>query len=136
MVSQKVLWRPFRVQQFVYVLCVCTPTLLGILDMLLWILDMHTLTRTLIFSLWLFKVSSFLNYFNFKLPKNLLLYIWPLIYLFVLGSTEMYYISLLEETDFLLFTSVLKKPYFSFFDTFFHVSLPQGTGQLRVSVRK
>ena len=43
------------------------------------ILDMHTLTRTLIFLLWYFKVfKNFPDSFNFILFKNLLLYVWLL----------------------------------------------------------
>ena len=46
------------------------------------ILDMLTLTRTLTFSIWFLKFSKFFWFWFFK---NLMLYIWPLIYLFVLG---------------------------------------------------
>ena len=82
------------------------------------ILDMRTLTSTLIFSLWLFKVFK-----TFLILLSL--------YCFICLS--------LEETDSLLFTFVLKKPYFfnfsyKLFNKYF--SLPQTTCQFRVSVRK
>ena len=50
-------------------------------------------------------LSIFFGYCNVMLFKNLLLYIWSFIYLF------------LEETDSLLFTFLLKGPYFSIFYT-------------------
>ena len=69
-----------RVRQLVYTAYVCTPTFIGIRM----ILDMCTLTRTFIIFPYDFLKFYFSGSYNFILFKNLLLYIWPLIYLFVL----------------------------------------------------
>ena len=67
-----------RVQQLMYVAYIRMPTFIAICM----ILDMHTLTRTLIFKV--FKIFLFLLFW-FWFFKNLMLYTWPLIYLFLLG---------------------------------------------------
>ena len=61
------------------------------------------------------KFSIFFSSYNFILFKNLLLYIWSLIFCLPL-----------EETDSLLLSFVLKKPYFSVFHKIFnkYFSLP------------
>ena len=87
-----------RVWQLVYVAYICMPTFIGIQI----ILDMWTLTGMLIFTLW-FKV--------FKI--FLLLTLYKILLLF-----DLQFICLsLEETDYLLFTFVLKKSYFPIFHT-------------------
>ena len=109
------------VRQLGYVAYVRMPTFIGVRM----ILDMFTLTGILIFSLWFFKVFKV---FNFILFKNLLLYIWPLIYLFVLGRDIFFtaYICF-KETFFYNFSYNLINKYFS---------LPQSTCQLRLPVGK
>ena len=67
-----------KAQQLMYVAYIRMPTFIAICM----ILDMHTLTRTLIFKV--FKIFLFLLFW-FWFCKNLMLYIWPLIYLFLLG---------------------------------------------------
>ena len=67
-----------KAQQLMYVAYIHMPTFIAICM----ILDMHTLTRTLIFKV--FKIFLFLLFW-FWFCKNLMLYIWPLIYLFLLG---------------------------------------------------
>ena len=73
-----------RVRQLAYVAWVRRPTFIGV-NM---ILDMRPLTRALIFSLWFF--IHFSDSCNFILFKNLLLYIWPFIYLFVHGRDRFF----------------------------------------------
>ena len=93
------------VQQLVYAAYVCKPTYLCKPTFIgaCMILDMHTLTHILIFSIWFFKVFLVLLFW-FWFFKILMLYIWPVIIC-----------SSLQETDSLLFTFVLKKPYFPIF---------------------
>ena len=94
-----------RVQQWAYILYVHIPTFIGVHM----ISDISTLTRTLNFSLWFFKVFKiFLVLIIFLLFKNLLLYVWSLP---------------LEETYSSLFTFLLKKPYFSMFHTNYSVNI-------------
>ena len=86
-----------RVRQLTYVAYVCTSTFIGVPM----ILDMRTLTVTL------FKIlQHFSGFYNFIQFKNLLLHIWPF---------DLIHLFFLEETDFLLFTFVLKKFFFSQF---------------------
>ena len=110
------------VRQLGYVAYVRTPTFIGVRM----ILDMFTLTGILIFSLWFFKVFKV---FNFILFKNLLLYIWPLIYLLlVLGRDRFFTVYIwFKETIFFSFSYGLFNKDFS---------LPQRTSQFRVWVRK
>ena len=101
--------------------CIHTPTFIG----LFMILDMCTLRCTLIFSrlfFWIFKKC--LVFCNFILFKNLLLYIWPLIYLYVLGRDRFFTVYFcFKETSFS-----------SFWYKLFNKCL--GVCQFRVPVRK
>ena len=66
------------------------------------ILDMRALTRRLIFFPMIFlNFQKFSGSYNFILVEPLLLYTWPLVYLFVL-----------EKKNSLLFIFALKKPFF------------------------
>ena len=88
----------YRVRQLMYTAYVPTPTFIDI-----WmILGMCTLTCMLNFSLWFFKV--------FKIFLILIC-----LYCLICLS--------LEETDSLLFKFVLKKPYFSIFDTNYVINI-------------
>ena len=73
-----------RVWQLVYVTYVFTPTYIGVRM----ILDMRTLTGTLIFFLWFYEVFKIFLVLIILYCENLLLYIWPLVYLFVLGRDK------------------------------------------------
>ena len=91
-----------RVPQFAYVVYVRMRTIIGVCM----ILYMRTLTRTVIFSSWFFKVfKNFLVLIILYCFKNLLLYIWPLIYLFVLGRDRFFtvYICFKETLFFIQF---------------------------------
>ena len=81
------------------------------------------LTRKLISSLWFFCFQNFVSY-NFTLFKDLLLYIWPLIYLFVLG----------RDTFFTVYICFKENLFFNFLYKLFnkYFSLPQSTYQFRV----
>ena len=107
-----------RVWQLTYVAYVRTSTFVGIRM----IVDLRTLTRTLICSLWFFKVLKF----------QVLIILCLKTYCHLLDHYFNYWS--LEETDFLPFTFVLKWPYFSIFNRYF--SLSQGTCQYRRSVIK
>ena len=112
-----------RVQQMAFVTYVYMPNFTNIQM----ILDMHMLTCMLTFSQ---RISKFSNFFWFLLCylfKNLLLYIWPLIYLFVLGRDSFFtvYIWFKETLFFNSSYKLLNK----------HFSLPQSTCQIRVPVR-
>ena len=91
------------------------------------ILDMHMLTCMLTFSQRISKFSDFFWFLLCYLFKNLLLYIWPLIYLFVLGRDSFFtvYIWFKETLFFNSSYKLLNK----------HFSLPQSTCQIRVPVR-
>ena len=72
--------------------------------------------------------QNFSGSYNFILLKNLLLYIWALMYLFVLGRERFFTVYIcFKETLFFNFSHKLFNKYFS---------LPQSTCQFRVSVRK
>ena len=91
-----------RVWQLAYVAYVRTPTLISV--HMIWIyLGWHV--RSL-FPYGFLKFSKFSCSYNFMLFKNLQLHIWLLIYLFVLWRDR-----------FSTVTFVLKKPYFSVFNT-------------------
>ena len=77
MLLKKMPFLLLRVQQLAYITYICTTTFIGVCM----ILEMHTWTCTLIFSLWFFKVLRIflVLLFWFWLFKNLMLDIWPLI---------------------------------------------------------
>ena len=81
------------------------------------------------FFLWFFQVFNFFFVlFWFWFFKNLMLYIWSLIYLFVLGRDRFFTVYVcFKETLFFNFLYKLSNKYFS---------LPESTWQFRVSVRK
>ena len=108
-----------NIQQLVYLAYVHTPGVCMILDM-------HTLTCTLIFFPMIFL--KFSKFFWFWFFKNLMLYICPLIYLFVLERDRFFTLYIcFQGTLFFNFSYKLFNKYFS---------LPQSTQQFRASVRK
>ena len=108
-----------NIQQLVYLAYVHTPGVCMILDM-------HALTCTLIFFPMIFL--KFSKFFWFWFFKNLMLYICPLIYLFVLERDRFFTLYIcFQGTLFFNFSYKLFNKYFS---------LPQSTQQFRVSVRK
>ena len=97
-----------RVWQLAYVAYVRTPTLISV--HMIWIyLGWHV--RSL-FPYGFLKFSKFSCSYNFMLLKNLQLHIWLLIYLFVLWRDR-----------FSTVTFVLKKPYFSVFNTNYLINI-------------
>ena len=112
-----------RVWQFAYVAYICMHTFIGVRMI---ILDMRLLICMLIFSRWLFKV------FKIFLVLKILYCLKTYCSIFLIYFALYLWFSL-EEADFLLFTFILKKPYFSYelFNKYF--SLPQSTcRQVRV----
>ena len=80
------------------------------------------------FSIILQSFQNFSVSYNFILFKNLLLYIWPLIYLSVLGRDIFFTVYIcFKETLLFSFSYKLFNKYFS---------LPQSTCEFRLSVRK
>ena len=110
------------VQQLVYVTYVHMPIFIGIRM----ILDMRKLTSKLIFFL-RYSFQNFSSSDNFMLLKNLLQYIWPLIYLFDLGWDTFF-------TVYICFKETLFNFSYKLFNNFF--SLPPSNCQFRASVRK
>ena len=88
-----------------------------------------TCARSHVRSLFPYDFQTFSGSYIFKLFKNLLLYIWYLIYLFVLGRDRFF-------TDYICFNETL---FFNFLYKLYNkylLYLPQSTCQFRVSVRK
>ena len=93
-----------RVEQLAYVAYTHITTFIGVSM----ISDISTLTQTLIFSLWFFKV--------FKIFLVLIIYMYCLKTYCFIFDLSFIFLSL-KETDSLLFTFLLKKPYLSMFHT-------------------
>ena len=101
--------KQFQVRQLTYVAYVLTFTFIDVRM----ILDMCTLTRTLIFSLWFDKV--------FKIFQVLIILNCLKSYCYIF---ELQFICLsLEETTSLLFTFALNKLYFPFFHTNYLINI-------------
>ena len=111
----------YRVRQLVYVAYVRTPSFIGVPM----ILDMRTLTSTLILSLWCFNVLKIflvliiLYYLKTYLTFNLFVCPWK--------RQILYCLHLFQKTLFFNFSYKLLNKYFS---------LPQSPFQFRASVRK
>ena len=76
-------------------------------------LDMHTLTLMLIFSYDLLKFQNCSIFYNFILFKKTYCYVFDLWF----NCLSM------ELLDFLVFTFVLKKPYFSIYHTYYLINI-------------
>ena len=101
--------KQFQVRQLTYVAYVLTFTFIDVRM----ILDMCTLTRTLIFSLWFYKV--------FKIFQVLIILNCLKSYCYIF---DLQFICLsLEETTSLLFTFALNKLYFPFFHTNYLINI-------------
>ena len=117
----------YRLQQLAYVAYVQTSTFI---DAHL-ILDVHTFTHTLIFFPMIFsKFKNFSGSYNFILFKNLLLYIWPLIYFFVLGGDKFFTVCICFKETYFSWNKNFSLPVFN---KYFSFTL--STCQFRTSVK-
>ena len=108
---------PFRVWQLADIVYICMPTFIDERVSL----DMHTLTLMLIFSYDLLKFQNCSIFYNFILFKKTYCYVFDLWF----NCLSM------QLLDFLVFTFVLKKPYFWICHTYYLINITlNGSGYI------
>ena len=116
-----------RVRQLSYIVCIYIPTFIGVHM----ILDMCTLTYTLIFSPWFFKAFKIflvlIILYGVKAYCYRFDFIWLWIYLFVLGRERFFTVYICFKES--IFSNSLYKWIAKYF------SLLQSTCQFRISIK-